>query len=132
MTQVSRRPACLFHAIAVTLALVSAPVAAQPVEQYRPIVAKELYDGIMSGGLASWVEDPAQRTALSTYMATSNIWAVADSTQGKKWGLTPSLDLVKMAESVLAYLDELPTSRQSEGAAVIVAESLGKTYPCPR
>lgn len=132
MTQVSCRPVRLLHAIAAVLALASAPVAAQEVEQYRPIIAKELYDGIMSGGLASWVEDPAQRTALSTYMATSYIWAVADSTQGKQWCLTPPLDLVKMAESVLNYLSDLPESRQSEGAAPVVAEALGKAYPCSR
>src|SRR3546814_19463817 len=56
---------------ALALVLAAAPAAAQQAEIYRPVTARDLYAGIMEGGLASWVQDPVQRTALSTYMARS-------------------------------------------------------------
>lgn len=97
---------------------------------YRPISAQELYDGIMQGGLASWVEDPAQRTMLSTLMATSYILGIADSAAGKQWCPASGLDTEAMPGPVLDYLADLPEARRSEPAAGIVVEALGRAHPC--
>jgi len=65
-------------------------------------------------------------------MASSYILGVADNARGKRWCPTPGLDGRVMSEAVLGYLADLPKARQSENAATIVAEALGKAYPCAR
>lgn len=129
---VTRRPTLHRHLAALALVLATVPAAAQQAQAYRPVTAKDLLAGIMEGGLASWVQDPVQRTALSTYMATSYILGVADNAKGKRWCPTPGLDGRVMSEAVLGYLADLPKARQSENAATIVAEALGKAKPCGR
>jgi len=117
--------------LALAPAVAAAPAAAQPPEEaYRPITAAELYAGIMEGGLASWVRDPAQRTTLSTAMATSYILGVANSAQDSQWCPAAGLGVAAMAATVLDHLADLPQGRQQESAAAVVAEALGKTYPC--
>jgi len=111
--------------------LVAVPVAArQPPDIYRPVTAGELYSGIMEGGLAPWVQDPAQRTALSTFMATAYVMGTADSVRGKKWCPGQHVHIQVLTDTVLDYLADLPRSRQAEDAATIVAEALGRSYPC--
>ncbi|MBV7483432.1 Rap1a/Tai family immunity protein [Bordetella sp. BOR01] len=124
------RPAFHRHLAALALVLAAAPAAAQQAEIYRPVTARDLYAGIMEGGLASWVQDPVQRTALSTYMATSYILGAADGAKGKQWCPAPDLDGRVMSEAVLNYLADLPQARLSENASVIVTEALGKAHPC--
>lgn len=133
MTQLARRtgPPRLLAALAFALAASTAAAApAQQPSPYRPITAQELYDGIMSGGLAAWVKDPAQRTMLSTLMATSYILGIADTANGKQWCPASDLDMEAMPAPVLDYLGDLPEARRSEGAAGIVVEALAKAYPC--
>lgn len=104
---------------------------AQQFEAYRPVTAEELYAGVMEGGLASWVQDPVQRTVLSTAMATSYILGVANSTQNVQWCPKEPPDMQAISVSVLDYFGDLPKSRQSENAAKVIAEALSKGYPCP-
>lgn len=127
-----RRGMRAFCIAALSFVALSAPVAAQESNSYRAITAKELFEGIMDGSLASWVEDLGERTALSSYIATSYIWGVADNTKGKGWCPVPPLAVQDLAETVLNYLGDLPEARQSEDASVVVAESLSKAYPCKR
>ncbi|MCD0504522.1 Rap1a/Tai family immunity protein [Bordetella petrii] len=129
MTQRARRRLATLVLGAVSAASI-AYAAQPPAEPYRPITAQELYDGIMQGSLASWVKDPAQRTMLSTLMATSYILGIADSATGKQWCPASGLDMEAMPAPVLDYLADLPEARRSEPAAGIVVEALGKAYPC--
>ncbi|MBV7483466.1 Rap1a/Tai family immunity protein [Bordetella sp. BOR01] len=117
---------------ALAFALATGAAMAQPPSPYRPITAQELYAGIMDGGLASWVQDPAQRTMLSTLMATSYILGIADTTNGKQWCPSSTLDMEAMPAPVLDYLAHLPEERRAEGAAGIVIEALARAHPCPK
>ncbi len=121
-----------FHRYLAVFALVLATfsAAAQQPEAYRPVTAGELYAGIMEGALASWVKDPAQRTMLSTAMATSYMLGVANSTQGRQWCPKETLDVQAVSGAVLDYLADLPENRHSENAATVITEALGKRYPC--
>lgn len=124
-----RRHLCRFLA-AWALALPAAGALAAQASPYRPIAAQELYAGIMDGALAAWVEDPAQRTMLSTLMATSYILGIADSAIGKQWCPATDLDMESMPAPVLDYLGRLPAARQTEGAAGVVLEALAQAHPC--
>jgi len=115
---------------AAALALAMAPAAGQPEQSYRPITAQALYEGIMDGGLADWVEDPAQRTMLSTFMATSYILGVADDARGRQWCPPADLGIQPMVGAVMDHLADLPEARRSEDAAAVVGEALGKAHPC--
>ncbi|MGR4897356.1 Rap1a/Tai family immunity protein [Stenotrophomonas sp. LARHCG68] len=84
----------------------------------------------MEGGLASWVQDPAQRTMLSTSMAISYIVGVADSSRNRLWCPKELPDMGSLSGGVLDYLADLPRKRYAENAAVVVAEALSKDYPC--
>ncbi|HYG44625.1 MAG TPA: Rap1a/Tai family immunity protein [Bordetella sp.] len=119
-------------AVALAFTLVAGAAAAQQPAPYHPITAQDLYAGIMDGGLASWVEDPAQRTMLSTLMATSYILGIADTTNGKQWCPSSTLDMEEMPAPVLDYLAHLPEARRAEGAAGIVIEALARAHPCPK
>ncbi|MEH2921333.1 Rap1a/Tai family immunity protein [Samsonia erythrinae] len=119
----------LIHCLVLS-ALAATPVVAQSSGIYHPITARELYLGIMEGGLASWVQDPAQRSALSTAMATAYVLGTADSQRDKKWCPNQRVHIQAMTETVLDYLADLPQNRQEEDAATIVSEALGKSYPC--
>ncbi|MGE8615565.1 MAG: hypothetical protein ACN6PF_24940 [Achromobacter veterisilvae] len=68
-----------------SLVLSTMAAQAQQSEVYRPITAKELLAGFMEGGLASWVEDTAQRSSLSTFMATAYVLGTADSVKKHQW-----------------------------------------------
>ena len=120
----------LLAALAFMLATVPAAAQQPSPSPYRPVTAQELYAGIMDGSLASWVQDPAQRTMLSTLMATSYILGIADSANGKQWCPSSGLDMEAMPAPVLDYLARLPEARRSEGAAGIVIEALAKAHPC--
>lgn len=99
-------------------------------DSYRAITAEELYKGIMDGQLAAWVQDPAERSVLSTSMATSYMIGVGDATRGKAWCPDKDFTIQRLSESVLDYLADLPKGRYSEDAAVIVSESLARVRPC--
>lgn len=117
--------------MALTLVMATSPVAGQESDRYQPLTAEGLYEGIMNGSLASWVEDPADRTMLSTLMATSYILGVADSSRGKQWCPVQETSAQTLAGPVLDYLADLPKPRYSEDAAAIVVEALAKVQPCP-
>lgn len=123
------------------LALAAVPAFAQqvpseppPVEQqpYRAITAKELLGGVMDGSLAAWVKDPAQRTMLSTLMATSYILGSADSRKDIAWCPPKDLPIEAVSQKVLDYLADLPPAKQEENASRMVTEGLSKAYPCKR
>ena len=123
----------IFHRYLAGFALILAAFSAtaQQPEAYRHVKAGELYAGIMEGGLASWVQDPAQRTMLSTAMATSYMLGVANSTQNTQWCPKDMVEVQVISGAVLDYLADLPENRHSENAATVVGEALGKRYPCP-
>jgi hypothetical protein len=111
--------------------LAALPAAAQQSETYRPATAGEIYAGIMEGALASWVQDPAQRTTLSTAMATSYIIGVADSARNRQWCPKQPPSIQALSGVVLDYLADISEARRSENAAAVIAEALGRAYPCP-
>lgn len=125
----------LRHLIGFPLLLAALSAAAQQPETYRPVTAGELYGGIMEGGLegglASWVHDPAQRAALSSFMAMSYILGVANSTQNQQWCPKRPPEVRALSSAVLDYLADLPRKRHTENAAVVVIEALRKASPCP-
>lgn len=114
------------------LALSAMAAQAQQPEVYRPITAKELLAGFMEGGLATWIQDPVQRSSLSTFMATAYVLGTADSVKGQQWCPGQDVRMETFSERVMDYLADLPQARQEESAAKIVAEALGKAYPCRR
>jgi hypothetical protein len=113
-----------------SLVLCTMAAQAQQSEVYRPITAKELLAGFMEGGLASWVEDPAQRSSLSTFMATAYVLGTADSVKGHQWCSEQDVRIDALSAAVMDYLADLPQTRHQESAAKVVAEALGKAYPC--
>lgn len=117
-------------AVGVALGLAAPPAAAQQEDAYRTVTAQDLFGGIMEGGLAAWVEDPMERMALSTAMATTYIFGAADGAKDRQWCPGEDADVEELTTTVLDYLDGLPEDRLSENAALIVAEALGKAHPC--
>lgn len=114
------------------LALCMMPVHAQQPDVYQTLTADDLLGSFLDGRLAAWVEDPAHRTMLSTSMGTAYVLGTADSVKGEAWCPQPDARIQAFTEVVLDYLADLPEARLSENAAKIVAEGLGKAYPCPR
>lgn len=112
------------------LALSAITAQAQQPDVYRPITAKELLAGFMEGGLAPWVQDPAQRASLSTFMATAYVLGAADSAKGRQWCPVQDARVSVLLDPVMDYLADLPSARQDEDAAKIVVEALGKNNPC--
>lgn len=125
-----RRPVRLRFLAGLVLGAAMLSVQAQPTEAYRAITAKELLAGFMDGGLAAWLEDPVQRASLSTFIATAYVLGVADSVSGSVWCPGDQMQTPAMLEPVLDYLADVPQDRQDVNAATIVAQALGKAYPC--
>lgn len=67
---------------------------------------------------------------LSAGRARSYISGVADATQGQKWCNHGNIQLNELVEQVSVYLDYLPATRLQENAAVLVEETLSKSFPC--
>ncbi|PWF20886.1 Rap1a/Tai family immunity protein [Corticimicrobacter populi] len=105
-------------------------LANQKTSTYRPITGQELLDGIMKGGLADWIEDEGQRTALSTSIAMGYIQGSIDSIRGKHACLNDGILLDNLYPRVLEYLSALPRQKLTENAAMLVMEAMVQHYPC--
>jgi hypothetical protein len=135
---VSRSVLILALAAGMAPVLVQAQAPTQPRQRpgpdvkYLPLTAQDVLSGIMDGGLAPWIEDPARRTMFSTTIASSYIFGVADSANGTQWCAPAGLNAQDLMKPVLDTLNDLPKERQSERASKVVIEALGKAYPCQR